>query len=826
MNDRFETELVRFQIAGGRLKMRVWPIDGTAASSASSNWGTVYPICHLMNHSGRTERLCGRIEGVAVESYRRSPGGMTNRLRHALRNANRYMYLRNRALGNQRSLVAAMCCLAIRGTDGYACGVGPHASFIVSRGRLRSFVTALQSGDLEACEDWEEDGCALGGHVVLTDPSFSYHQVLPGDLAVMMAGDDARVFQRFADEVTAIAHDEEIKRVAEDLASLLGKSTDLSALVVRLGLDMVGSQREARSRGLRAESKVASLGHGWLASHREGKDRKGGETPERSKPLSLHPSKGLQRAEDEATVRGRPGSELIAGFVRRYDEPGKEKARRSPHLLQQTEKASRLAGALVLSLVCGLWRGTLGLSRCVQQLGTRGWAWIRQHRILQRLGRGCGLALLGVWAGSKTLFIRILPERQSSIETYGASARPMARARVVGFNVSRKTRAAVGALIVLGVFMAVAASALRIQSRLKQTDVGTLLTQARESILLAQAKGGGEGRIALLLEARELIDQASAIQADSVELTELNELLESQWDASTDVVRIHFAPEEMVTIPNAAVQRIVLHGHQLYAVDSTGQRLYRYALDEQGRLIRNQEPWIWEPQKEGDAGTWGGVVDMEWMDNASGGLTQALLMLTMEGSLLEMDTSGAVRKVPVSDALQWEDPRAIRSYYGNLYVLDPGHQNILKYTPTGNGYENPPVRYFQESPDIVWADAVDFAVGGSVFLLGSKGSVLMFAGGNPQAFAQEGLYPSLEHPVAMFASADSAHLFVAEPGQARIVEFSAEGRFIRQFRSAGDGRDPLKNLQAFAIDPHHDRLFVGTAAGLLTASLSSEQSGR
>lgn len=823
MNDRFETEVVRFQIADGRLKIQAWPIDAAAATNASSNWGTVYPICHVMYHSGRTERLCGRIEGVAVESYRRSPGGITNRLRQALRNANRYVYLRNRALGDQRSLLAAMSCLAIRGTDAYACGVGPHGSFIVSRGRLRSFVTAVQSEDLEACEDWQDDRHALGRHGVLPDPRFSYRQLLPGDLALMMAGDDAGVFQRVADEVTAIAHDEEIKRVAEDLATLLGKSTNLSALVVRLGMDIAGSQREARSRGLRGGSRVASLEQVWLASRREAKAGKVGEPSERSKAWSLPPSKELQPAQDEVVEREWAGSELIAGFVRRRDETGQVKARRSLHLLAQTNEAFRLVGALVLSLVCGLWRGSLGLLRSTRQLTTDGWTWIRQHRVFERLGRGCELALLGFWAGSKGLLIRILPERKSSIETYSASARPMARARVVGFHVSRRSRAAVGALIVLGVFMAVAVSALRIQSRLEQADVETLLAQAQETIVLAQGEGSGEGAIALLLEARELIGQATAIRADSVELRELSELLDRQWDASTGVVRIRFASDEMVTIPDGGVQRIVVHGDQLYVVNSTGQRLYRYALDEQGRLIRNQEPWIWESQREGGTGTWGRIVDLEWMDDASGRLTPALLMLTMDGSLLELNTSGAAREVSVSDALQWEDPKAIQSYDGNLYVLDLGHENILKYPPTGNDYENPPVRYFRESLDIVWSDAVDAAIDGSVYLLGSKGSIIKFAGGKPEAFAQDWLYPPLEHPVAIFASPDSVPVLVAEPDQARIVEFDPEGRFIRQFRSAGDGQDPLKELQAFAVDPHHDRLFVGTAAGLVSAPLPSQQ---
>jgi len=399
----------------------------------------------------------------------------------------------------------------------------------------------------------------------------------------------------------------------------------------------------------------------------------------------------------------------------------------------------------------------------------------------------------------------------------------MARAKLVDFHASRRSRAAIGALIVLSVLIVVAVSALRINSRPGQADLETLTAQAEEKMLLAEREVSEHERMALLQGAKDVVDQATAIQVDNIELTELSKRLERQWDAATGVVRVASGPDQVLTIAEGSPRRILIHQDQLYVLDATGRRLSRYGLDEEGMLVTDQEPWIWELQGEADNAFAERIVDIEWADAAYGRLTPALLMLTMEGSLLELNSAGVVRDVSISDVLRWENAQAIRTYYGSLYVLDPGRENIIKYIPTGDDYEYPPVNYFQGSADIQWANVVDMAADDAVYLLLSNGSIMRFAGEEPEVFTLQGLYPPLEHPVAMFAPPDSRSVFVAEPAQARIVEFSRDGQFIRQFGAVSDGEDPFEALQAFGVDSRHDRLFIATDAGIHSVSLPSLQ---
>jgi hypothetical protein len=819
MDDGFGMEAIRLKVVNGKVKMGAWSGGGTASAGPPSNWGSLYSVCHVISYGAGSERLCDRIEGIAEEAYRRSLGGVTNRLRQALRNANRYLYLRNRARGDRQELLAAMSCIAIRGMDAYACGVGAHATFIVSGGRVYDFANPMQSNGCGVWEDEPNDGCVLGRRSVLPDPKFSYRQAGPGDLVLIVTADDVEVLRRVGDALPAIAGDKEIKGAAQHIARLGGKSTNLSALLVRVGSDTAGLRDVAVASGVGVARRLFP-DRAYPPSHRAARGGEAGERQRRLRRKSPALSKEAATSQYETPVRPRSGSELSAGVSRRLTETPGSGEGRARLLLQQSVEMCRLAGALVLSLIYSLGRGSLAVVRSVGQSVRRIWSWTRQHHILERAGRGCELALLACWAGSKGLIIRILPERQGSATTYGASARPMAKTKVVGFHPSPRSRVVMGALVMLGVFLVVTASAVRIKSRLEQEDLQRLMTEAEETMLLAEGESDWEARIALLSQVRVVIDQATIVQADdNAELSELSERLESHWNAITGVVGIPFAVDHVVTVGEGAPRRILIHEDQLYALDTAGQRLYRYALDQEGKPVTDQEPRMWEFQAEAGTVSAGRIMDIEWVDAANGRLTPALLMLTMEGSLLELNSAGVVRDVSTSDVLRWESPQAIKTYYGSLYVLDPGRENIIKYVPTGDDYGDPPVSYFQESGDIQWASVVDMAIDDSVYVLLSNGSIMKFAGGEPETFAQEGLYPPLESPAAIFASTDSDSVFVAEPCQERIVEFSRAGQFIRQFRAVNGGENPIGDMEAFEVDLRHDRLFIGTAAALYSAPL-------
>ncbi|TKJ31594.1 MAG: hypothetical protein CEE40_00805 [Chloroflexi bacterium B3_Chlor] len=823
MKERLGVEAIRLQAVNGRLKVSVLSDAGTAPSDASNNWGRLYAVSHAVNHGVGAERVCDRVEGVARETYRRSPGGVTNRLRQSVRNANRYLYLRNRVRRKGGALLAALSCVAIRDMDAYACGVGPGGIVILSRGRVRSFVNPAQWGEQSLEQDWRCNGFVLGRSADLSDPKFSYRQILPGDWLLIMAGGHAGDFLEAGGALATVMGEYEVEAAAEHLAGVLGNHADLSALLLRsMSKTAWVTDGPPPSGGGTARRFASSEETSVLLGQVDGGDEAAEGGCQVSRESSPH-RKESAALKDARSLAQSLKSQLVADFGGERREGSRRRPRQRHQFLEQSVQMCRLAGTLILSLILGLWRGSLRLFRWGLHLVRRIRSWVRHHRVTERLARGFELALVGVWAASKGLIVRILPESQGPTVTYGASARPMARVKVSGFHPSPKSRAVIGGLIIVAVVALVATAALRVKSRLKQADIERLASQVEDTLLLAQREDDRDATMALLAEAQELIDQAPVSQRDSYELSHVIEGLDSQWDALAGAVRVAFGANQMLAIPDGMPRRLLIVKGNLYVLDETGQRLYRYVLDQQGELIPDQEPWIWELEPAAESASLSEIIDIEWMDAANGRATPALLMLTAEGSVLELNSAGGVRPVAISDVLQWKNAQALRTYSGNLYVLDLAHESIMKYIPSGDDYQQPPVDYLQGSVDIQWTSVIDMAIDGSVYLLLSNGSIMKFAAGAPQPFPLEGLYPPLENPEAIFASPDSLSVFVAEPAQARIVEFNRDGQFIRQFRAARDGEDPFADLRAFVVDVSHNRLLIGTATGLFNTDVASSE---
>ncbi|NIO67985.1 MAG: hypothetical protein GTN71_02715, partial [Anaerolineae bacterium] len=195
------------------------------------------------------------------------------------------------------------------------------------------------------------------------------------------------------------------------------------------------------------------------------------------------------------------------------------------------------------------------------------------------------------------------------------------------------------------------------------------------------------------------------------------------------------------------------------------------------------------------------LVDMVWMPVGSGRQTSNLLVLESGGSLLEYDPVFGLAVLPVGDKDQWRYPQLIGSFFGNFYLLDSQSNQILKYLPTADGgYSNPPEPWFQIDVDL--AGVVDMAIDGYIYLLYADGRILKFMGGEVAPFEQTELDEPLRGPTAIFTSPDedTKFLYVADAGNGRIVQFSKEGQFIRQFKATEAGVfDQLKSLHVDEI---------------------------
>jgi len=162
------------------------------------------------------------------------------------------------------------------------------------------------------------------------------------------------------------------------------------------------------------------------------------------------------------------------------------------------------------------------------------------------------------------------------------------------------------------------------------------------------------------------------------------------------------------------------------------------------------------------------------------------------------------------------------AYSGNLYLLDPQQNRIIKYLPTVAGYTDPPLDYLVSATSVDLSGAVDMAIDGNIYVLLADGSILKFLSGIQQAFRIVDLDTPLKNPVAIAVSGeDDAHgyIYVADAGLARVVQFTKHGEFIRQFKAA-EGQTQLDQLRGLLVDEAGQRMYLTSGSRLYMAPLS------
>jgi hypothetical protein len=824
MKEQPEVQAARLQYGDGKCHVTVLPEGDTALGVASNNWGDLHVVSHVVNRVSGDGRVCERVEDVAQETYRRSPGGVTNKLRQAVRNANKYLYLRNLVRGEDQVLLAALACVAIRGEDAYACGVGPHGVLVLSRGRVRNLGNQSATPGQDRSEGQPGNGHVIGRKAKLSDPGFFYLQLFPGDLLLLEAGGDADSFRLAAEELAPALQDASIEGAATCFGEYMGERTAGSALLVHVRndpswpADVHGAGEVKRTGAPAALTRLINVRRLWPKTR--GRAERG--SPDKTRrDVSLRrtlavdygpgpePPENVETPDERACERARSG--VVGARAKRVSDRGMERL--------------RLAGSLLLSLLIATRAGGLWLLTSAGGVLVRCWRWIRHHRVVERLARAFGLALKGLLAGLKGLVVGVLPERQTSTRTYAAAARPMARGKILVFHPSGRSRAAIGVLILLIVFALLGASAIRVRARLDQAQIQDLVSEVEASMALADQEEGREAKIAALEKAQQVLEQAPDGQRESADWRRLSLSLAAQWDGLTGVVRLPFALQLGFEDQGQVASRILASQDEMFVVDQSGQTVRRYALDKDGGVPEDERALVFDLSVGDEASSVGQVLDVEWLDAAGGRLSPALVALTSQGSIIELRADGSTRPVVVAGASEWKKPRALATYEGNLYVLDPGAENIYKYVPSGDDYKQMPTDYVHGSVDINWNKVVDLAIDGFVYLLSSDGSVTKLSGGQPLSFTQEGLYPPLENPASIYASPDIASVFVMDGDGARVVEFTKEGKFVRQYRARMDGGELPESWGTFTVDAHRGRLLVGTRTGVYGATLPSLSQG-
>ncbi|MEZ4726444.1 MAG: hypothetical protein R3E79_04850 [Caldilineaceae bacterium] len=345
------------------------------------------------------------------------------------------------------------------------------------------------------------------------------------------------------------------------------------------------------------------------------------------------------------------------------------------------------------------------------------------------------------------------------------------------------------------------ASLLTAETALQSDDKATArakLTEAQTFILAADNLVGGR-----LTRADELNVRIQQELADLLQVQPLYAL-------TTPLVRF---------VPEALPQRILVNDQDVYVLDMGRQVVQYYQLDPTRTMVTNPDGEVVLRQGATiENVTVGTLVDIAWQPPIAGVQDKAyLLLLDNNHNLFRYDrrVEGA-SSVALGGQDQLRSPVRMRVYADRLYVADKGANQLFRYS---SDYTQPPTPWFnaQVQSDLSSLRAMD--IDGDIWFLYTQGIVSRYRTGAQEPFALENSVGAIGNAVdIVVGDQGNSMVYIADRDQERILVYSKDGRYQRQFR-APEGH-PLRDLQALFVDEIEDTIYILTQTSLFKHPLT------
>jgi hypothetical protein len=372
------------------------------------------------------------------------------------------------------------------------------------------------------------------------------------------------------------------------------------------------------------------------------------------------------------------------------------------------------------------------------------------------------------------------------------------------------------ASIAVGIPLIVAAIVTAVYvERSTAARIDTLLTQGQALMAEADAspsEARGERWLAALAKANE----ALALAPENPTAIDLRTQAQAQLDRLDGTQRV--SPVLLYDFMKGGQHRLAAQGLSLFVMDQREGRVDRIALNNRGDGVVGDEPVLAVAKgvTVGDRVV-GNLIDMIWVE-AGGERQKSALIVLERGGLVEYDLAFGPGVVRFAESSVPAGARRLDTFDGNLYLLDVTARQIWKYLPSADGYTALPETYF-ETPPAGIENTIDLAIDGSVYTLEANGAAHKYFGGSEVPFSLTGLPSPIGKPVAAAVDPNTptdSGFYVADAGDARILHFAPDGRFIRQIRATGDEFAAIEDL---LVDERQGRLYVISGGRLYSAAL-------
>lgn len=740
--------------------------------------GILYVVVEVAGEANGRDALAREMIETAHREYAASRGSITLALSQAIRAANSFFYNVNVNTPREARRIAGMIAAVLRGNDLFITQAGPGLACHLRGNGLRRY---------PADSPWFAPDAAIGdfptpGTVPLglrreCVPDLAHIVPEPGDTILLSTR--ALAYLSTDDELIDAVANRHPDEIIENLEDLTG-TADLS--LIALGFEGEEAARIAPTLPSRKQEQIVDIRQ---APPPRNASRADAAPRDDLRPSPLPLARAGRRGEGERPAPAVPTKEQQALLRMRAE---RARARRANF------------SAAFLAVIAGALRGVAGIFARVD------WSGIGAaiDGVISAALRGL-LRFVAFWTRA---FLPGEPRDDKAVPKVIPDARTAWRLAAILFPLL--VIAAGG-----GAWFNYREEAQRIQT----AQINQLVDQANAA--LESAKNFSKTDKAAARDAAQkalsLAQQASNINHNSAAARNALYQIQDFLDTLNGVLLFPFSPAfANYTDARANPSRILSHLPDVFVLDRGTQRIYRYRVDDAGSSaapLSGDGVILKAGDKIGERPV-GELIDMLWIDAGR------LVAVDRSGAFLQYDPGRSAWSArAASDAAQWARVNLASSYVGNLYLIDPPRNQILKYVAAGDGLWTSAVTYFAPGVNVDMAGVVDLAIDGDVWVLRGDGAIWRFSSGRLTNFTLRDPGTPLAKPTAIFTSQALATLYVADAGNQRIVQFDkVTGEFVRELKPRSQDRDAFNALKALGVDEANKKIFFinGSQAYLAT----------
>ncbi|MEM8862457.1 MAG: hypothetical protein AAGD96_29435, partial [Chloroflexota bacterium] len=362
-----------------------------------------------------------------------------------------------------------------------------------------------------------------------------------------------------------------------------------------------------------------------------------------------------------------------------------------------------------------------------------------------------------------------------------------------------------------------------------------LVDQMGATLILAEEESDPALKRARYLQVLELGERAVESGVTEPEVLNMQESARKQLDEMDGIFRlnaqlIHTYEGENTQLKSLAAQESTA-GSGFYVLDVGGQAVYFHQTGQ--NLIpvaETAEPvQVANAQRSIGAYAIGQFVDIMWRPFDPQNPRESLAILDSRGAIVSYFPEAAeLRVIQLGMSSAWRRPVQMKSYDGNLYVLDEEAGYVWRYYPSNGNYviqEERQAITFYDDPQL--SESADFVIDssdGSVLFLYNDGNLLKYYNGRTtwtdETILRNGLKSPLLQPVSIkfVGEGTTASFYVLDPGSNRILQFSKSGVLLNQYRATDAfGQELIPQAVDFEVTFNPTRFVIITGDAVYAA---------